>query len=132
MSPFMQAIINLRPGVDFSNSNNTLAGIRWDTPNVTPPTQAEVDVELVRIANPVPAIVTAGAFIRAAHELDWLDGIEVAVAAAGQQNSLIPLLWARSSQFERPHPFVALIGQAMGKTSAEIDDLFRLAGSYDT
>lgn len=81
---------------------------------------------------PVPQIVTSGAFIRAAHEQDWLDGIETAVAAAGQQNSLIPLLWARSSQFERPHPFVALIGQAMGKTSAEIDDLFRLAGSYDT
>lgn len=79
----------------------------------------------------VPKIVTAGAFIRAAHELDWLDGIEAAVATAGQQNSLIPLLWARSSQFERPHPFVGLIAQLMGKTSGEVDDLFILAGSYD-
>lgn len=86
---------------------------------------------LGRVRNPVPGIVTAGSFIRAAHELDWLPAIDAAAQAAGQQNSLIPLLWNRASQFERHHPFVAMIGAAIGKTPEEVDDLFRLAGRYD-
>lgn len=131
MRPIARAVIALRPGVDFADTDGTLAGIRWDTPGVTPPTQAEVDAEIARQANPVPPTVTSGSFIRAAHELDWLDGIEASVAAIGQQNSLVPLLWVRASQFERNHPFVAAVAQAMGKTREEVDELFRRAGGYD-
>lgn len=52
MSDLTQAIIALRPGVNFSNTDRTLAGIRWDTPGVEPPTQAEVDAEIARQATP--------------------------------------------------------------------------------
>lgn len=47
----MRAIAALRPGVNCADTNGTLAGIRWDTP-CEPPTQAEVDAELARLATP--------------------------------------------------------------------------------
>ncbi len=52
------AIETLRPGVDFADTNGTLVGIRWDTPDVTPPSQAEVDAEVARIPK-LAAIDTA-------------------------------------------------------------------------
>ncbi len=45
MRELTQAITALRPGVDFANTDGTLAGIRWDAP-CEPPTQAEVDAWL--------------------------------------------------------------------------------------
>ena len=49
MTTLTQAIIALRPEVDFSNSDGTLRGIRWDTPGVVPPTQAQVDAAMAVI-----------------------------------------------------------------------------------
>ena len=49
MNRLTNTIAALRPGVDFANADNTLAGIRWDTPNVVPPTQAEVDAAMAVI-----------------------------------------------------------------------------------
>ena len=49
MNIFHDAIAHLRPGASFSNRDNTLAGLRWDTPNVVPPTQAEVDAAMAVI-----------------------------------------------------------------------------------
>lgn len=46
MRTLTQAITALRPGVDFANTDGTLKGIRWDSPGVIPPTQAEVDAWL--------------------------------------------------------------------------------------
>lgn len=54
MRTLTQAITALRPGVDFANTDGTLKGIRWDTPGVIPPTQAEVDVWLA--APPPPPV----------------------------------------------------------------------------
>jgi hypothetical protein len=56
---FLQAIQYLRPGVDFSNRDNTLAGIRWDTPGVSAPTQQEVDAAIVALTPPDPAATAA-------------------------------------------------------------------------
>ena len=49
MNRLTNTITALRPGVDFANVDNTLAGIRWDTLNVTPPTQAQVDAAMAVI-----------------------------------------------------------------------------------
>lgn len=54
MASLTEAIIALRPGVDFANTDGTLKGIRWDTPGVTPPTQAEVDEAMATLANRTP------------------------------------------------------------------------------
>ena len=49
MVKLTEALVILRPGVDFANVDGTLANIRWDTPNVVPPTQAEVDAAMAVI-----------------------------------------------------------------------------------
>jgi len=49
MSDLTKVIISIRPGVDFANTDNTLEGIRWDTPGVVPPTQNEVDAAMAVI-----------------------------------------------------------------------------------
>jgi len=44
-----QAVVSLRPGIEWSMSGNDVAGITWHTPDVEPLTQAEVDAEMVRL-----------------------------------------------------------------------------------
>ena len=44
-----QAVMSLRPGVEWSMSGNDVAGITWHTPNVEPLTQAEVAKEIKRL-----------------------------------------------------------------------------------
>lgn len=49
MSRLTDAVARLRPGVDFSDTNGTLPGIRWDTPDVEPPSRQEIDAALLAI-----------------------------------------------------------------------------------
>ena len=44
-----QAVMSLRPGIEWSMSGDDVAGITWHTPDVEPLTQAEVDAEMVRL-----------------------------------------------------------------------------------
>ena len=44
-----QAIMSLRPGVEWSMSGDDVENIIWHTPDVVPLTQAEVDAEMVRL-----------------------------------------------------------------------------------
>lgn len=128
MSAFSNAVQKLvGPAVNFSNRNDTLAGIRWDTPGVTPPTQEAIDAELARQADPVPEVVPSGDFIRALHELGWIGDVKAAVV---QASPLAQDLWAHASNFERNHELVIQIATAIGKDSEDLDELFRLAATY--
>lgn len=52
MADLLQALIRLRPGVQCTNVDGTLAGFRWHEPlpeDFAPPTQAEVDAEIARL-----------------------------------------------------------------------------------
>jgi hypothetical protein len=44
-----QAVMSLRPGVEWSMSGDDVEGIIWHTPNVTPLTQVEVEAEVARL-----------------------------------------------------------------------------------
>jgi len=44
-----EAVMSLRPGVEWSMSGDDVAGITWHTPDVEPLTQSEVNVEMVRL-----------------------------------------------------------------------------------
>lgn len=53
MASITPALVNLRPGVNFSNPDNVLAKVRWEAPlpeGFTPPTQQELDAEIARLA----------------------------------------------------------------------------------
>lgn len=72
----------------------------------------------------IPDRVPAGDFVTALYQLGWLGDVKAAIAAAG---GLAEELWLHASTFERGHPLVAQIGAAIGKTSADLDELFLLA-----
>ena len=44
-----QAVMSLRPNVEWSMSGDDVEGITWHTPNVEPLTVAEVEAEMVRL-----------------------------------------------------------------------------------
>lgn len=58
-----QAIMSLRPGVEWSMDGDDVEGIIWHTPNVEPLTTAEVTAEIKRLekaeADKVKAAATA-------------------------------------------------------------------------
>jgi hypothetical protein len=44
-----QAVMSLRPGVEWSMNGDDVEGIIWHTPNAEPLTVAEVEAEMVRL-----------------------------------------------------------------------------------
>jgi hypothetical protein len=44
-----QAVMSLRPGIEWSMSGDDVAGITWHTEGVEPLTQSEVNAEMVRL-----------------------------------------------------------------------------------
>ena len=60
-----QAVMSLRPGVEWSMSGDDVEGIIWHTQGVTPLTTAEVEAEMVRLEQ---AAVEAQAADAAARE----------------------------------------------------------------
>jgi hypothetical protein len=56
--------------------------------------------------------------------LGSLAGVDAAVA---QADSLTQRQWARAVIFMRNDPLILAIAQSIGKTSADLDNIFRLA-----
>ncbi len=49
MTTTADAVMSLRPGAEWSMSDNDVENITWHTEGVTPLTQAEVDAEVARL-----------------------------------------------------------------------------------
>jgi hypothetical protein len=49
MTTTQEAVVSLRPNVEWSMSGDDVEGITWHTENVTPLTQSEVDAEIIRL-----------------------------------------------------------------------------------
>lgn len=73
----------------------------------------------------VPITVSPWQFRKALNQLGLRDAVEQAVAASGDQN--IKDGWEFATFFIRNDPFVVSMGQALGKTDTEMDQLFALA-----
>jgi hypothetical protein len=56
-----QAIVSLRPGIEWSMNGEDVEGIIWHTPNVEPLTTAEVQAEMVRLEAEQEAQIAAKA-----------------------------------------------------------------------
>lgn len=72
----------------------------------------------------IPSVVPAGDFVVALHQLGWIDDVKAAVAQAG---AMAEDLWMHASTFERGHPMLLQVAQAIGKTSDDLDRLFLTA-----
>lgn len=75
----------------------------------------------------VPQSVTRRQFKRGLLHLGLLDQAEVLIAASGDR--VLQIDYADALDFERGNQLIAGMGALMGKTEAEIDDLFRLAAT---
>lgn len=89
----------------------------------------DVIAQQTALANVVPQEVWAGAMMRALSVLDIQDQVEAIVAASNDW--LMQKLWNRAAAFRRDDPMIAAVGMAAGWTEKDLDDLFRLAGSFN-
>lgn len=76
---------------------------------------------------PVPSQVSAMQLRRAMNALGLRDAVEAAVAGSGDQD--LKDYWQYTAEFHRDHPKVALMVTAVGKTDADADALWTLAGT---
>lgn len=75
---------------------------------------------------PVPASVTRRQFKQGLTRIGLRSAVEAAMAAADQDTKD---WWADSLNFERSNPVMNGMAVALGKTPADIDNLFRLAAT---
>lgn len=79
------------------------------------------------IRNPVPATASSGDFVSALIDLGWYNQVEAAAVAGGGRALA---LWRHASIFERQNPILIAMAQAIGKTDADLDALFRKTREY--
>lgn len=77
--------------------------------------------------NPVPATALSGDFVAALCDLGWYASVDAAAVQAGGKALA---LWRHASVFERYNPILIALGQAIGKSSADLDALFRKTKDY--
>lgn len=108
-------------------------------PTVNPLTQRAVEAapalvggvwtqqwEVAPYTPPVPDFVSPRQIRQALTRAGLRQAVETAVSSGDQD---VKDWWEFATSFERTHPMVIGMGQALGKTDADLDDLWRLAGS---
>lgn len=98
-------------------------------------TNAEIAAFFVRAASPpVPEFARSGDFFHAMIDLGWYDQVDAVIngmAAANHPDAkLAKVLWDKASRFERYHPLLIQVAQAIGKTPDDLDNLFRKTLEY--
>lgn len=130
MYDILKVVQKISPGCEAINDDNTFEGIVWPK-GYTPPTKAEFDKEMARAD--VPQEVWAGAMMRALNAIDpdLLKRVDEIVAAS--DDLLMRKLWDRAAAFRRDDPMIAAVGASVDPpwSEADLDDLFRLAGSFN-
>lgn len=77
---------------------------------------------------PVPASVTRRQMKLALLQQDLLSAVEAAVLALS--DPALTINWQDALDFRRDHPFVLQMAALLGKTEAEVDEMFVLAASF--
>ena len=122
-----KTIIKFAGTLPVTNRDNTYEGLIWPE-GFTPPSKADFERELTRAD--VPQEVWAGAMMRALNALGILAQIDGIVAASG--DLLMQRLWSRATAFRRDDPMISAVGATAGWSEKDLDDLFRLEGSFKT
>lgn len=108
------------------NGNGRVTGVYFLAQHEGQEELPDDHADVVAYNNPPPVMVTAAQIIRALDESNLLVDVDAAVALA---DPMTQRLWARSANFARNDPMLLAIATALGKTSEELDDLFRLAAT---
>lgn len=108
-----------------------------DAPALLPAGYVEItdaEADAIRAANRVstdgpigpPAVVSPRQIRQALTRANLRVMVEAAIAAGDQD---VKDWWEFATQFERIHPMVVTMGEALGQTDAQMDALWTLAGS---
>jgi hypothetical protein len=85
-----QAVMSLRPGIEWSMSGDDVAGITWHTAEVEPLTQSEVDAEMVRLES---AEATA-----AANRLSTITAARAHAASLGFTDAMLAVMYPQLTE----------------------------------
>jgi hypothetical protein len=108
--------------VELADDSPVGPGHAFDGENFTAPEPEPVVVPVPEFVGPAQIrLVLASQGITEAVITQMID------ALPAEQRSNARILWDYSSQFYRNNPFVVQVGAAMGLTSDQIDDMFRVA-----
>ena len=125
------AIQHLRPGARWTLYGATYAGLVWQDPAQSKPTEAEVDsAMLLPEPVPVPESVSLRQFrmaLKRSGLFATVDGLRTNQALTTQQRDDLTEFLEFSNQIERSHMLIESLSPMVGVTSGQIDDLFRLA-----
>jgi hypothetical protein len=103
----------------FDNSEVTVAGVCTIT--ATPK-----DANVLKLARWENLTASPWQIRKALNQTGLRNSIEAAVAAGDQT---VKDAWQYATEFRRDNPLVSQMGAALGKTEADLDDLFALAKS---
>jgi hypothetical protein len=120
-----RAIQSLRPDAQFVLRGSE---IEWLDEVQTQPTQAEIEAEVARLQAraDVPAHVSPLQMRRALRAAGLFDAVSSYVETMADEAREA---WEYAVQIERGNALIAAAASVMGKTEAEVDDLFRLAAT---
>ena len=127
MSDFHKALQALRPGINFSNLDNTLVNVRWDDPlpeGFVPPTELQVAAMLAKLSVP-PSIPNwkAHAILKVDNRhQDVLDVIAAIVDPVKRE--LVMTAFERLDPLPRHSATMVELLTVAGYDEAGIDDLF--------
>jgi len=102
----------------------------WNRPEPQPtPAEIEAAYPAAQAAAARAAIkpVSRRQMLTALHRVGLLDTIKAAVAGSGDVE--MQIAFDEALEFERGNAFIATMAAVLGKTDAEIDDIFALAAS---
>ena len=86
----------------------------------------------VVVKAPVPESVTMLQASLALYNEGSLKFVDNFIAGLeGVEGDQARIIWTRAGTVKRNHPLVTVLGQVLNKTDEELDDLFRLAATYE-
>ena len=101
----------------------------WRVSNPAPTAVVPVPVSVGPFQIRAGLIAAGVAATSAALDTVIYGAIDTAIVDAGQ-NALARLAWDKASEFRRDAPFLEVVRVVLGKTHAEVDDIFRNGNTF--
>ena len=117
-----ERIDGVMPEITLGAMVRSASGLVFDAATLAATTAAE----LADDSSKVPQVVSRAQFILALLQLDLLDEVEAAIAQADRATQIN---YKERLEFERSFPLISTMAAVLGKTEAEIDNLFLLAST---
>lgn len=93
-------------------------------PDGNAPTMEEIEAVAVPESVPVPEAITAVQGRLALLQAGLLDAVESSISGTSRE---VQIFWEFATEWHRSHAVLNSLGQSLGLSGSQVDDLFRLA-----